>query len=70
MQKLKDIGATVEPVATDWGTALTRGNSKNAPDQGGWSLFHTWTVGQILGSAISVRRIIRIDPAAAIGGGA
>ena len=27
--------------------------SKNAPDQGGWSLFHTWTVGQILGSAIS-----------------
>ena len=53
IQKLKDIGATVEPLATDWGTALTRGNNKAAPEAGGWHLFHTWTVGQILGSAIS-----------------
>jgi peptide/nickel transport system substrate-binding protein len=53
VQKLKDIGATVEPVAVDWGVALQRGNNKGDPAQGGWHLFHTWTVGQILGSAIS-----------------
>ena len=53
VEKLKSIGANVEPVATDWGSALTRGNNKAAPEAGGWHLFHTWTVGQILGSAIS-----------------
>ena len=53
VQKLKDIGANAEPVAVDWGVALQRGNNKGDPAQGGWHLFHTWTVGQILGSAIS-----------------
>ena len=53
VQKLKDIGANVEPVAIDWGVALQRGNNKGAPEAGGWHLFHTWTVGQILGSALS-----------------
>jgi peptide/nickel transport system substrate-binding protein len=53
VQKLRDIGANVEPVAIDWGSVLQRGNKKDPPDQGGWHLFHTWVVGQILGSSIS-----------------
>ncbi len=42
---LKRLGMNVEMVATDWGSVLARRGSKNAPDQGGWSIFHTWWVG-------------------------
>ena len=53
VQKLRDIGANVEPVGIDWGLVLQRGNKKDAPEAGGWHLFHTWVAGPILGSAIS-----------------
>ncbi|MCA3268400.1 MAG: ABC transporter substrate-binding protein [Azospirillum sp.] len=42
---LKKLGMNVEMVATDWGSVLARRASRNAPEQGGWSLFHTWWVG-------------------------
>ena len=53
VQKLRDIGANVEPVGIDWGLVLQRGNKKDPPEAGGWNLFHTWVAGPILGSAIS-----------------
>jgi peptide/nickel transport system substrate-binding protein len=42
---LKRLGMNVELVATDWGSVLARRASRNAPAQGGWSIFHTWWVG-------------------------
>jgi peptide/nickel transport system substrate-binding protein len=42
---LKRLGMNIELVATDWGSVVTRRASRNAPDQGGWSIFHTWWVG-------------------------
>jgi len=42
---LKRLGMNVELVATDWGSVVARRASRNAPDQGGWSIFHTWWVG-------------------------
>jgi len=42
---LKRLGMNVELVATDWGSVLSRRASRNAPEQGGWSIFHTWWVG-------------------------
>ena len=38
---LKKIGFNVDLIDTDFGTLLRRRNSKEAPDKGGWSLFHT-----------------------------
>src|SRR5699024_8218527 len=35
-------GLNAEFVDTDLGTLVRRGNSKAAPDQGGWSLFYSW----------------------------
>ena len=42
---LKQLGMNVDFVATDWGTTGTRRAMKNPPDQGGWSMFHTWHAG-------------------------
>jgi peptide/nickel transport system substrate-binding protein len=39
---LKKLGMNVELQDTDWGTVVQRRASKNPPDQGGWSIFHTW----------------------------
>ncbi|MBN8871422.1 MAG: ABC transporter substrate-binding protein [Rhodospirillales bacterium] len=39
------LGLNVEFVDTDWGTLVQRRGNKNAPDQGGWSVFHTWWIG-------------------------
>ncbi len=36
-------GLNVELQALDWGTLITRRASKAPVDQGGWSIFHTWT---------------------------
>ncbi len=38
---LKKIGFNVDLIDTDFGTMLRRRNAKDAPDKGGWSLFHT-----------------------------
>ncbi len=42
---LKRIGMNVDFVATDWGTVGQRRAMKNPPNQGGWSMFHTWHAG-------------------------
>jgi peptide/nickel transport system substrate-binding protein len=40
---LRQAGLNVELQALDWGTLITRRASKAPVDQGGWSIFHTWT---------------------------
>ena len=40
---LRQAGLNVELQASDWGTLITRRASKAPIDQGGWSIFHTWT---------------------------
>jgi peptide/nickel transport system substrate-binding protein len=42
---LKRLGMNVDFVATDWGTTGQRRAMKNPPNQGGWSMFHTWHAG-------------------------
>ena len=42
---LKRLGMNVELVETDWGSVIQRRASKAPPDQGGWSMFHTWWPG-------------------------
>jgi len=45
VQNLKKIGMNVEAQAMDWSTLLGRRSKKEAPDKGGWSIFHTYSVG-------------------------
>lgn len=45
---LKKIGLNVELAATDWGTVVQRRSSKETPDKGGWSIFHTWFTGAFI----------------------
>ena len=42
---LKRLGMNVDFVATDWGTVGQRRAMRNPPNQGGWSMFHTWHAG-------------------------
>jgi len=42
---LKKLGMNVELVETDWGSLVQRRASKAPPEQGGWSIFHTWWPG-------------------------
>jgi peptide/nickel transport system substrate-binding protein len=42
---LRRLGMNVDYVATDWGTVGQRRAMKNPPNQGGWSMFHTWHAG-------------------------
>ena len=39
------LGINMEMVATDWGSVVQRRASKEPPDKGGWSVFHTWFSG-------------------------
>jgi peptide/nickel transport system substrate-binding protein len=41
IENLKKIGANVEPVIADWGSIVTRRSKMDAPDKGGWHIFHT-----------------------------
>jgi len=41
IENLKKIGANVEPVIADWGSIITRRSKMDAPDKGGWHIFHT-----------------------------
>jgi peptide/nickel transport system substrate-binding protein len=38
---LKKLGMKVDFRVTDWGTVVQRRSSKEPPDKGGWSMFHT-----------------------------
>lgn len=39
---LKRLGMNVDLVETDWGSVVQRRASKEPPERGGWSIFHTW----------------------------
>jgi peptide/nickel transport system substrate-binding protein len=39
---LQRLGMNVELVETDWGSVVQRRASKEAPERGGWNIFHTW----------------------------
>jgi peptide/nickel transport system substrate-binding protein len=41
MQNLRQIGLNLQQAESDWGTFMTRRNSKNQPNEGGWNLFIT-----------------------------
>ena len=38
---LRRLGMNVDHVVSDWGTVVQRRAKREAPDQGGWSMFHT-----------------------------
>jgi peptide/nickel transport system substrate-binding protein len=40
-ENLKKIGVNVELYMAEWGTVIGRRAKKEAPDQGGWHIFHT-----------------------------
>lgn len=42
---LKKLGMNVDFVATDWGSVGARRQKKDAPEAGGWHIFHTWFAG-------------------------
>jgi peptide/nickel transport system substrate-binding protein len=43
MEMLKSLGATVDLQSMDWSTMVARRAKKEAPAQGGWNIFHTWS---------------------------
>lgn len=45
VQNLKKIGMNVEAQAMDWSTLLGRRAKKESVENGGWSIFHTYSVG-------------------------
>jgi peptide/nickel transport system substrate-binding protein len=47
---LRAAGLNFELQAMDWGTLITRRASKAPIDQGGWSIFHTWSAAPDLAS--------------------
>jgi peptide/nickel transport system substrate-binding protein len=53
IQNLREVGFNVEEINTDWGGLLARRAKQDPPDQGGWSVVHTWGFGFELGNAIS-----------------
>jgi len=42
-EMLRSLGATVDLQAMDWSTMVQRRAKKEAPAQGGWNIFHTWS---------------------------
>ena len=44
----RKLGLNVELADSDWGTLIQRRNRKDAPDKGGWSVFHSWWIGTSL----------------------
>ncbi|MFC3126203.1 ABC transporter substrate-binding protein [Pseudoroseomonas globiformis] len=39
---LRQLGMNVELQEMDWGSLISRAVSRETPDKGGWSLYHTW----------------------------
>jgi peptide/nickel transport system substrate-binding protein len=50
---LKKLGFNVEIADSDWGTLVARRAKKDAPDKGGWNLFHTTSGGASVHSPIT-----------------
>ncbi|MDQ3458054.1 MAG: ABC transporter substrate-binding protein [Deinococcota bacterium] len=44
-QNLREIGVNVRLEAMDWATMTSRRAVKSPPDEGGWSIFHSWWLG-------------------------
>ena len=42
---LRRLGMNVDLVETDWGSVVQRRASRETPERGGWSIFHTWWPG-------------------------
>ena len=53
-QNLRQIGLNVQLASTDWGAVVTRRSNQNAPDQGGWNVFYTYSGGNSAASPISL----------------
>ena len=41
----RKLGLNVELVDADWGSVIQRRNSRESPEKGGWSVFHSWWIG-------------------------
>lgn len=52
-QTLRDLGFNVEMQAMDWSTLTSRRAMKEAPEQGGWNIFHTYATGADAQSPVS-----------------
>jgi peptide/nickel transport system substrate-binding protein len=52
-EKMRSIGFNVELQMTDWGSVAGRRAKKDAPEQGGWNIFHTTANGAHLASPIT-----------------
>ena len=42
---LRRLGMNVDLIETDWGSVVQRRASREPPERGGWSMFHTWWPG-------------------------
>jgi peptide/nickel transport system substrate-binding protein len=42
---LKQMGANVDLVESDWGTVISRSQSREPVERGGWNIYHTWYTG-------------------------
>lgn len=51
-QELRQAGINVKVEAMDWSNVVQRRSNKNAPDQGGWNIFITWSGGSAIGNPI------------------
>jgi peptide/nickel transport system substrate-binding protein len=67
VQNLKKIGINVDAQAMDWSTLLARRAKKDPVDQGGWSIFHTYSVGFDVMSPVVNSYILGSGTAAAAG---
>ena len=47
---LRRLGMNAELISMDWGSMLARRGSREAPERGGWSIFHTWLRGSDVAS--------------------
>ena len=53
VQRMKEIGLNVDAQSMNWGTLVGRRGKQEAPDQGGWNMFFTWTYGLDLASPVT-----------------
>ncbi|MCQ4161166.1 ABC transporter substrate-binding protein [Roseomonas sp. GC11] len=61
---LKKLGMNVEFISTDWASFIGKRANRGAPEQGGWSVFHTlWSGADVLNPAL--HPLIRANGAAA-----
>jgi peptide/nickel transport system substrate-binding protein len=49
---LRRLGMNSELVTTDWATVVQRRGNRGRPDQGGWTIFHTWNTGASMSNPI------------------